>query len=386
MLVSSNGKQKKPQRVVLYGVEGIGKTTAASLMPSPLLLDIERGSYHLDIPRNDQVKTFQGILSFLREFMQGGHEFKTLALDSIDWIQDMIEREVCAANNWSTIEQLGFGKGWKGVDDRIGELLDALTEVAQRYNVFVIAHHKVVRHTLPEEEGEFDRYELKMKSGGAINIAAKVREWADVLLFANYKNYVIEDSGGNKKKAQGGKRVVYTTHHPAYDAKNRMGLPEEFDLDNFGTVISPVMVQEVAQQKQATTTQSTQQTNTTSAPPPKQTGPVNTFEEKKLPFDEPEKKPEPEPETKLDATGDATAFNPQLYSLMQQDGIKEHEIRYAQSKANKGVGYKPIEMPIDNYDDQFAMGILVSKWATIKKKIIGYRETGEMANVPPVKK
>ena len=50
-----------------------------------------------------------------------------------------------------------------------------------------------------------------------------------MLLFCNYKTYVVSTEN-NTKKAQGGKRVMYTTHHPCWDAKNRFNLPEELDM------------------------------------------------------------------------------------------------------------------------------------------------------------
>ena len=59
-----------------------------------------------------------------------------------------------------------------------------------------------------------------------------VKEWADLLLFANYKILVVAtDDKGKKHKAQGGARVLYTSHNPCWDAKNRQGLPEELPLD-----------------------------------------------------------------------------------------------------------------------------------------------------------
>ena len=74
--------------------------------------------------------------------------------------------------------------------------------------------------------GSFDRYELKLTK----NTAPIVKEWCDCLLFCNFKTYVITDES-NKRKAQGNKRVIYTSHSAVYDAKNRVGLPEEMDMD-----------------------------------------------------------------------------------------------------------------------------------------------------------
>ena len=78
----------------------------------------------------------------------------------------------------------------------------------------------------PDEMGAYDRWELKLNKKDA----PLFKEWADMMLFLNYKTTVALSNSG-KAKATGGKRVVYATHSPCWDAKNRHGLPDEFDLD-----------------------------------------------------------------------------------------------------------------------------------------------------------
>ena len=51
-----------------------------------------------------------------------------------------------------------------------------------------------------------------------------------MLLFLNYQTYVVTTEN-KATKAQGGKRVMHTTHHPCWDAKNRHGLADALDLD-----------------------------------------------------------------------------------------------------------------------------------------------------------
>lgn len=55
-----------------------------------------------------------------------------------------------------------------------------------------------------------------------------------MILFANYRTVLVTDKNG-KKKGTGGERVLYTTHMPAWDAKNRIGLPDvmSFDFQTF---------------------------------------------------------------------------------------------------------------------------------------------------------
>ncbi len=79
-------------------------------------------------------------------------------------------------------------------------------------NVVLTAHAKIVKFEQPDEMGAHDRWELKLGIKRLQKLLTK--EWADMVLFCNYKTV----SGCMTKvkfKGQGGKRVMYTTHHPA---------------------------------------------------------------------------------------------------------------------------------------------------------------------------
>ena len=93
-------------------------------------------------------------------------------------------------------------------------------------NVVLTAHAVQKKFELPDQVGSFDRYVLKLEKRDA----ALIKEWCDMLLFANYKTTVVA-SGSGSKKATGGQRVMYTTHMPAWDAKNRLGLPDELPFE-----------------------------------------------------------------------------------------------------------------------------------------------------------
>ena len=87
-------------------------------------------------------------------------------------------------------------------------------------HVVLTAHAMMRKFEQPDEMGAYDRWELKLQK----KTSALVKEWSDLLLFANYKTLsVATDEKGKKFKAQGGRRVIYTSHHPCWDAKNRLG-------------------------------------------------------------------------------------------------------------------------------------------------------------------
>ena len=114
--------------------------------------------------------------------------------------------------------------------EEFGRLLNRLQDLVDtRMNVVLTAHAMVRKFERPDQP-PYDRYELKLNKAGAQKISDMVKEWADMLLFANYKEevYKVDSKDGNSKKTKvvGGQRVMYTSHHPNWDAKNRHGLAE----------------------------------------------------------------------------------------------------------------------------------------------------------------
>ena len=126
------------------------------------------------------------------------------------------------------IEDFGYGKGYTYAAEEFGKLINVLNEITARgINVVVTAHAAMRKFEQPDEMGAYDRWELKMHR----LVSTMLKEWADMVLFVNYKTIVITGENGQKNKAQGGRRVMYAAHNPCWDAKNRDGLPDEMDFD-----------------------------------------------------------------------------------------------------------------------------------------------------------
>lgn len=226
----SSGRVPRPQKVVVYGPEGIGKSTFAAAFPDPVFIDTEGSTYHMNVRRMDKPTSWTMLLQQVKYVAtQRPLVCHTLILDTADWAEQLCAAEVCAKNKKSGIEDFGYGKGYTYLQEAYGELLNRLEDVIDAgINVVVTAHAKMRKFEQPDEMGSYDRWEMKLTK----QVAPMLKEWADMVLFANYKTYVVAaDDKGKKHKAQGGKRVVYTTHHPCWDAKNRHGLPEEIPLD-----------------------------------------------------------------------------------------------------------------------------------------------------------
>ncbi|HEL2164420.1 TPA: AAA family ATPase [Streptococcus suis] len=250
----TKGKRARAQRVVIYGPEGIGKSSLAAQFPNPLFIDTEGSTDNMDVTRADKPTSWTMLMNHIAFVKANPTICQTLVIDTIDWAEALALQYICAQHNKSGIEDFGWGAGYTYLIEEIGRLLDRLQELVELgINVVLTAHAQVKKFTKPDELGGYDRYELKLSNKKTeTNVSAKVKEWADMVLFLNYKTYIITDDKTKKQKAQGGQRVMQTTHSPSWDAKNRHNLPEELPMDFAGiahifatqTQAQPTSVQE----------------------------------------------------------------------------------------------------------------------------------------------
>lgn len=228
----TRGKRARAQRVVIYGPEGIGKSSFAAQFPEPLFIDTEGSTDNMDVARMDDKPTSYTMLKNQIAFIKANPTCcKTLIIDTIDWAESLIVEDVCAQHGKKGIEDFGWGNGYTYTKEEVGRFLNMLQDLIELgINVVLTAHAQMRKFEQPDEMGAYDRWELKLGKKTSSQTAPLVKEWADMVLFANYKT-VVMTTDTNKKKATGGKRVLYTEHHPAWDAKNRHGLPPELPLD-----------------------------------------------------------------------------------------------------------------------------------------------------------
>ena len=320
MLNITSGRVQRPQKLVFYGVEGIGKTSLAAQTPDPLFIDTEGGTAHLDVRRLQKPASWEELISLIKEVADTPDVCRTLVLDTADWAEQMCIDHICAKYKQPGIESFGYGKGYTFLAEEFSRLLAACDDVIlSGKNVIITAHAKMRKQELPDEAGAFDRWELKLSK----QTAPLLKEWPDALLFLNFKTLVIATES-NTHKAQGGKRVMFTCHHPCWDAKNRHGLPEEMELSYAS--IAPIF----GDSKTTPQTLSPVQTQT-SVPAQPQLPPVT-------------------PET--------LAI---LNDWMEQAGIEAKEIQTLVAQK----GHFPPEMPIEEYPEKFVRDWLMHNWAQV---------------------
>jgi hypothetical protein len=226
-----SGQVLAPPRIVVSGTEKIGKTTFAAGAPRPIFVQTEEGADQVGCARFPLSKTLDDVSRRLKSLRDEEHDYETLVIDSLDWLERLVHARVAADRGVPSIESIGYGKGYIDATALWAKILDTLDEIRQQRSmaIVLIAHVEVKRFDDPSTES-YDRYQLKMHKGAS----ALVTEWCDALLFACQDTRVKkEDVGFNAEKKKGitsGKRVLRTVGAPAWVAGNRYGLPETIDL------------------------------------------------------------------------------------------------------------------------------------------------------------
>ena len=265
---------------------------------------------------------------------------------------------MCARAKVNGIEDFGYGKGYTYVKEEFSKLLDALEEVLNAgHNVVVLAHAAITKFEQPDAVGNYDRWGMKTSK----QVAPLLREWCDMLLFANYKT-VVEKAGSSpnaKNKASGGRRVMYTTHHPCWDAKNRFGLPDEMPFDYAG----------IAACISGTTPAPAPQPEPQPRPQPK---PQSAPEEDILPAPAPQPEPPAETVPKALLVPDLIALGvpEKLAPLMSANNVTPEELQAVVGKR----GYFPEDMPIKDYPMDFVEGCLIAAWPQVLQMVLDSRD------------
>lgn len=238
-------------KVVIYGQEGVGKSTFASCFPGAVFIDCEGSTTRMNVRRLQKPTSWQMLCDEV-EFVRQRHAergYQTLIIDTFDWAERLALDDICTVHKVNGIEGLNYGKGWEYEKEMIGRFLDSTERlIAEGVNVVFLCHAISRKTTTPEVMEEYDHWELKLGSKTTNKIAPLLKEWSDMTLFLAFRtNIIATDDKGKKHKATSAERVMYTTKTAWWDAKNRFGLPEMLPID-FGAIAHIFTAQTPAQQ------------------------------------------------------------------------------------------------------------------------------------------
>ena len=231
-----------PNRYALHAREGWGKTSFAAQAPKPIFFQtrgetgldtlIENGQLP-DTPHLPEIQSWEDLCAGLRFLTEEDHPFRTLVLDTVNGAERLLYEYVCRTqfnNDWTDRGFMGYMRGYEVSLADWRMFLNALDELRKRrkMTIFFLIHTKIKTFKNPEGS-DYDRWapDMHEKCWGLTH------KWLDCVLFGNFEVTV---KGANNDVTKKGKaaettfRVLYTQQRPAFDAKNRMGLPEEIDM------------------------------------------------------------------------------------------------------------------------------------------------------------
>ena len=223
--VIKKGQSKNPPRIFLIGEEKIGKSSFANDAPGVVFLCAENGlvGAQFENTANYSPSTWGDVKDFLKS-LPGG--FKTLAVDTLDWLEPLLFAYICQRDAKKNVEDYGYGKGYIAAADEYRLFLAELERINRAgMTIIQIAHCHVKNFANPAGEN-YDRYEPKC----AKQISSMVKEWSDAVLFAHSKTYTHKEGKSKAKGIGDGVRVIHTNKTPAWDAGNRYGMPDELPL------------------------------------------------------------------------------------------------------------------------------------------------------------
>lgn len=227
-----SGKESRPPRIMIYGAEGIGKSTFAASAPNPVFIQTEDGLGEIDCSKFPLATKVEDVTAALTCLRDEPHNFQTVVIDSADWLEQFIFDKICDKYGVNSIEKAdgGFGRGYYRAFDIWKDIVKLLQELHDKRNMTIIlVAHAAVKPFKDPENSAYDRYIPKLH----IFAADYIVEWADAVFFANKRFRVSKENDRSIASpigANGGDRVMRTISSPACVAKNRYGLPQELPL------------------------------------------------------------------------------------------------------------------------------------------------------------
>lgn len=239
MAISLKGSVKKKSAaeeqpiVTIYGVPKIGKSSLAAEFPRPVFIQTAAGeSVPAGIVADTiEVRNYNDLCEAIGALVNEEHNYATAIFDSTTGLENIIRAEACARNGWKTIEEPGYGKGYKIAATIFLEYIDGIMTLRSHRQMAVVqlGHCDISRFESPTTD-PYSRYRVNLHKDAADIIEAN----SDVIAFLNFKASIKKvDAGFNKQLTHaegGGTRWMFLEERPGFIAGNRFSMPAEMQF------------------------------------------------------------------------------------------------------------------------------------------------------------
>jgi hypothetical protein len=174
---------------------------------------------------------YNGVREAITKLATEDHDFRTLALDSLDIYEGLVWRDVCRTQGWSSIESPGYGKGYVTADTWWLDLLAGFEYLRrERKMLVVLLAHSAIETVNDPRAASYTSYQLRLHK----RARGLVQDWCDAIGFLAPDLHVREDDVGfGKKRARadgGSQRWLHLEARPSFVAKNRYGMPAKLPV------------------------------------------------------------------------------------------------------------------------------------------------------------
>lgn len=233
--IVQTGMRSKPPRIILHGIHGIGKSSFGAGAYTPIFLQTEDGLTEIDVPHFPLATSYSQVIQYLDMIFNETHEYKTLVIDTLDWLEKLIWNKICEDCNIKSPEDLGYGKAYTLAMRYWHEIILKLDTIRNKGIIILLLSHNEIKPFNPPDGDSYDRYQIKLNK----QAATAIEEWADCVLFADFVTYTSKNKQGKIKAVGSGERVIKTSINPAWRTKTRYKLPDQMPL-NFDNLIQEI--------------------------------------------------------------------------------------------------------------------------------------------------
>lgn len=229
-----SSKSSNPPITLIYGVDGVGKTSLAAEWPDPIYLPTEgeKTPSDVEIPTPGVIGSWQDLEDVINELLTTEHDRKTIIIDSLDGLAPYVEAVTAARIGAASISDnskgspAAFGNGYLESEVEWGNFMSGCEALSAAGMAVVLLCHPDIKRFDDPLNDPYDRYILKLNKRAAPLIRSK----CDIVTFLNYRVSIKEKEVAPKKTvthAEGGKeRQIHLTRGAGFDAKNRYHMPD----------------------------------------------------------------------------------------------------------------------------------------------------------------